>query len=143
MITALLFWGALGQARQLDFDFGEHPTEILEETHFFSKNIKLVQALPDNILEAWAERDLGFELADGYYGYGPLVYYSVLNSKSETIGYMMVQTLDYSEDPEYHVAYTICDAKGRTVVELKYDVYHYDEVDSLPLELRPTSSDGE
>lgn len=143
MIFALFFWAASSQARQLDLDFGEHPTEILKETHFFSKNIKLVQKLPANIAEAWYGRDLGFELADGYYGYGPLVHYSIHDSKSEIIGYMMVNTLHYSEDPEYHVAYTICDVKGRTVVELEYDVYHEYEVDSLPLELRPTSSDGE
>ena len=56
---------------------------------------------------------------------------------------MMAQTLSYSEDPEYHLAYTVCDLKGNTLVELEYDVYDRSERESLLTELRPAAAEGE
>lgn len=143
LLLTLMLLSGQGHARQLDFDFGEHPVEILRNVHFFSPNIEVSWDIPEEITKVWDERDFGFELADGYYGYGPTAYYKVYDSKQKVVGYMMAQTLSYSEDPEYHVAYTVCDLKGNTLVELEYDVYDRSERESLPVELRPAADEDE
>lgn len=142
LFVALLF-STMTQARQLDFDFGEHPAEVLKKAHFLNNNVKVTSDVPEKILKIWYYRDFGFEIADGYYGYGPKAYYKIYDSKQKLIGYMMAQTLSYSEDPEYHIAYTVCDLKGKTHVELEYDVYDRSDRDSLPSELRPAVEDDE
>jgi len=128
--------------QQLEFDFG-HPNEILASTFFASDNIQVSYDVPEEITKAWDERDFGFEIADGYYGYGPSATYEIYDKNNKVIGYMLAQTLSYSEDPEYHVAYTVCDTKGVTVVELEYQVYQYSEINDIPFELRPTPEEDE
>ncbi len=136
-----VFACAFAGADQLEFDFG-HPDSILKNAHYYNDNIRLSYDVPEEITKAWDERDFGFEIADGYYGYGPSAQYEVLGNSGEVIGYMLVQTLSYSEDPEYHVAYTVCDVQGRTVIELEYDVYSESENNQLPPELQWVDEDA-
>lgn len=141
LVLMACFLGSAVQADQLEFQFG-HSHEILKEISYYSTNIRQSDNIPEKILKVWEERDFGVEIADGYYGYGPLAQYEVLGTQGEVIGYMMAQTLMFSEDPELHVAWTVCDVSGTTVVELEYIPYSLSENEDLPPELQWVDEDA-
>lgn len=136
-----VFSVSLAHAQQLELDFGDG-LSILKKTNYYSSNIEQSYDIPEEITKMWDERDFAFEIADGYYGGGPTVYYKIYDTEKQVIGYMMAQTLMYTEDPEYHVAYTVCTADGTVVIELEYDVYHVSENDVLPPELQWVDEDA-
>lgn len=138
----LMVSGISSAEQQLELDFGDG-LAVLKQTNIYSANIRQSYDIPEEITKAWDERDFGFELGDGYYGYGPSAQYEILDPKTNAvIGYMLAQTLRYTEDPEYHVAYTISDKNGNTVVELEYDVVQESENESLPPELQWVDEDA-
>ncbi len=139
-LIAMLVGFQMASAQQMEFDFGL-PYDVLKNTTFESTNINVSYDVPEEITKMWDERDFGFEIADGYYGYGPSSQYEIFDRDNNLIGYMLAQTLIYSEDNEYHVAYTVCDISGNTVIELEYIVYTYGQVEDIPWELRPSAED--
>ncbi len=133
---------SVAPAQQLEFDFGDTES-LLKGAHYSDENLRESYDIPEGITKMWDERDFAFEIADGYYGYGPSIQYEILDKSGHVIGYMLVQTLIYSEDPEYHIAYTVCDVQGRTIIELEYDKVPQDKAsDLLPPGLIPKELDN-
>lgn len=138
--------GTQSHAQQLELPL-QHPDKILAAAYYKDANLKIAShsALPEPVQAALRTVDFPFEAGDGYYDQKASVIYAVLDGNKNTVGYMPVALLSYTEDPEYVVVAAYITLQGRRLdKEIWMDSFDQDDAEALaelPPELRPEYED--